>query len=510
MTDLPPPITISAMQDLQNSTMADAIVPISQLGISGTTRIRPNPMKQVNVMNEQNLIDHFPDGSGGILIPDNEAFTILVDDSFTLSQPIKIGLNTTLEVMGATINLTITYTGTGAMFQNENPANLISRLLLEKIFIFSVGGQPAFDIIGSVVFRLTDVLIPVFESLGKVQSMSAIFDFGAAFDINEGITLIEPQAVQSNGFAHFRSGPASLTLITILSTANPAVTIDNATVLNSSADVVFFDPSSGATSDYTIKNTKGNFANLFVPGTDLAIVSVSDAGGNARFQASGAHGYSLGDRVVLSGFLVETNYNVTGIIGSIPTGSEFMVDGVAFTATDTGNTTLAGRDSTDVNVISENNANTPNSKSQAEGLTDTTIDLVPSISVFNDLVDDTPIAGDFVQDPATERFTVDDETGEITYIGLTPMEDATISYKATIKKSGGGGTSDAIFSLFQNAVQQTKTDTLASGYGNATLITVTYQPGLFTINPGDTFKLRANPDSADPITISGLSMVVKT
>ena len=352
---------ISQLPDGTATQLKTAEAVIEQDGVTVKTTIAPTPEMLFYAMNQTQLENHFPDGSGGILIPDNEEWTVIITESFTLSKPIKIGLNTTLEVIGASIIVTLTYTGTGAMFQNENPANPINRLLLEKIFLFSVGVESVFDIIGNIVFRLTDVIIAAFESVGTIQSMSVILDFGGAFNVNEGITLIEPQAVQSNGFAHFRTSPAALTFITILSTGNPAVTIDNVTVINSSADVVFFDPSSGALSDYTIQNTKGNFANLFVPGTDLAITSVTNAAGQARFNTGGpAHGYLVGDRIVHSGFGVAPSYNGTFVVNSVPTGSEYMT-GVVFDVTDTGNTTQASRDGTDVAVRSINNAGNPDS-----------------------------------------------------------------------------------------------------------------------------------------------------
>jgi len=307
------------------------------------------------VKDQEDLEDEF---GSDIIIPDGEAWTIIVLEAFTLSKPIKIGSNTFLELRAAASSTLVTYTGTGAMLQNENSANPISTLRVKEIALFSTGGEDIFDIIGFGLFRMDEVNIVKFEGVGTVQSMFVFIPSTGVFDVNEGLLLNEPQGVEINNYSHAPPSNRPFTHITIVSTGNPTVTVDRCSVFNSSADVVFFDPSSGATSDYTIQNTKGFFNSLFVPGTDLAVTSVSDFGGQARFGAA-SHGYVTGDRVVHSGFS-EASYNGTFIVGTVPTGSEYMV-GVAFVANDTGNTTQAGRDSTDVSVRSVNNLGNPDS-----------------------------------------------------------------------------------------------------------------------------------------------------
>lgn len=298
-----------------------------------------------------------------IIIPDGEIWTLKILESFTLSKPIKIGAGSSLQIRDEVAGLSITYTGTGDMIQNENSANPIGSLAIFAIRFSTTGSAAAFDIVGNGLFRLDGTVFVGFESLGTIESMFGTICFTGNFNITGGITFINPQTIQINNFNLTAPANPSLTFITIISTGNPSIRIENCSINNTNADVLFIDPSSGDGSRYSIQNIQGSFNNLFVPGTDQAVSNVvNGTGGQARFQTSGAHGLVVGDRVVLSGFLVETSYNKTDVITSVPTASEFMLGAdTPFTATDTGNVTQASRDSTDVTVRAINNTGSPDS-----------------------------------------------------------------------------------------------------------------------------------------------------
>ncbi len=291
-----------------------------------------------------------------IIIPAGESWTLIALESFTLTKPIKIALGSFLDLRAAAASTLATYTGTGDMLQNENPANLINTLRVKDIGLFSEGPHAIFDIKATGLVRLEQVNIVKFESVGTIEATFVDIPSSGVFDVNEGLILVEPQGAEIKNFSHAPPSPRDYVHITIISTGNPTINVSNCSVFNTSADVVFFDPSSGSLSDYTIENTKGFFNSLFVPGVDNPVTMVSDAAGQARFAAA-SHGYVVGDRIVHSGFS-ESSYNGTFIVGSVPTASEYMT-GVAFNGNSSGNTTKAGRDSTDVNVRAINNKGTP-------------------------------------------------------------------------------------------------------------------------------------------------------
>lgn len=401
---------------------------------------------QVLLVKDQADLEAQFDDAGDIVIPDGESWSVVILESFTLSKPIKIGLNSTLEFRGAALNIIITYTGTGAMFQNENPANLINTLVLRELALFSSGVEALFDIVGSARCRLEQMNIVKFESLGTIEAMFITIPSTGTFDINEGLLIIEPQGVRMGTFSHIPPTARSLVFITIIATGNPNVIMTATNVFNSSADVVFFDPSSGAISDYSIQNTRGFFNSLFVPGTDLAIASVSDSGGDALFDTGGpAHGYSIGDRIVLNEFLVETNYNLTGIINTTPSGSTFTVVGVSFTATDSGNTTQASRDSTDVTVRAENNTGNPDSMFTGDaGLEIFGSEVTVTINTI-DVPEVITNAGWAFS--GLERFEIGvNNEGQLNTLD-TATRRYSIGYSGTIEKVGGGSVNVGIVLL---------------------------------------------------------------
>ena len=445
-----------------------------------------------------------------IIITDTESWTVLILESFTLSKPFQIGSGSSLQVTGATINLNIDYTGTGSLFQNENPANPISLLNIGNLSFTGDGTNDIFDIVANfsiIIERST--LFNSFNSAGTWETGFFDIEFAALQGVNIGLVIINPGGGSIRGFS-LNQGPTApfVTFISIITNTTSQVTIEDCFSADGTAMLVFFDPNAPAGAKFTIQGTVGILDNLFAQGDDITIDSVADNGsGDTRFTTAIDHDVEIGQPVVLSAFAVETSYNQTAIVTAIPTATTFDC-AITFTATDTGNLNVSSLTQKDVNVTGKNNVDTADSKTLAEALTTSTVDFVPSTVAFEPIVDTVPTPGDFLEDSTTEEFTVNTSTGQITYIGLIPRT-ADIKFNCSIVKSSGGGTATATITLFINNTLQSKSDRLVTDYSTAATIEITYKGGPFTINPGDTFELRMISDSVDPVTASLLSVVVR-
>jgi len=445
-----------------------------------------------------------------IIIPAGESWTVLVLNSFTLSKPYKGGSGSVLEIRGGSVNLTTTYDGTGALFQLETVGIPMANLILESTNFAGDNTNDIWDIeVSEAIVINGGVLFSNFAKIGTWKGSFFNINSAGFINISAGLILDDMAGGNFNGFSlNQTASTPPVTLITVLSPTKPTQIIANGLFSSdTNSSMLFLDPNSPIGSKATVTDLTGFYANVFRQGTDIAVTDASLGPSGVGFTEFGAvgHPYIVGQAVVNSGFS-DSNYNGTFIITSIAT-DLYEVE-TPFGATGTGTVTEKSLDQTDVKVIGANNTDTPDSKSQSESLTATTIDLVPIISTFVPLEDDTPTPGDFIQDPATEEFTVDTSTGVVTYNGLI-TRDAEINYSCNVTKSSGGGTSTATISLFINVAQQTKTDRIAANYSTSATIEATYKGGLFTINPGDTFQLRIDADSVDPITASAHSLVIK-
>lgn len=445
MTQIP----ISQLPDGTTSQSKSMEIAGEQDGVTVKTTTAPTPKMLFYVMNQTQLENHFPDGSGGILIPDNEAWMIVITEDFNLSKPIKMGLNSRLKLIDGATGTNITYSSTLAMFKNENPTNKINILEIDGgITITSTNTAPLVDIVGNIFLRIRNATIRNFESLGMVESMFVEIDSSAGVDIQDGISIIEPQGVRVTNFSHSNFGPpATFTLLKILSTGNPSVLIDGVSVFNGNVDVVFLDPSSGVTSKYTVQNIEGTFNELFVQGADKVVTMVSNAGGQARF-ASPSHGFVTGDMIVHSGF-TNPSYNGTFVVGTVPTGSEYMA-GVAFVSNDSGNVTQAGRDSTDVTVRAINNVTEADSMFTGDA----------GLEIFGDeeeVIITTVNVPNFIPNPDwafsnLERFKIGLSTQGQLIAEDTATRRYTIGYSGTIEKVGGGSVNIGIVLLKNGSI----------------------------------------------------------
>lgn len=228
----------------------------------------------------------------------------------------------------------------------------------------------------------------------------------------------------------------------------------------------------------------------------IIIESVADGGeGFAEFTCANNHGLQVNDIVVLTDFLVETSYNGTFIVTVVDTNKIFDVAEI-FVATDTGTLNTKSLDSTDIKVEAHDNPGFKDSMSVADARSSSSTTIVVDNSggtgVFNPIQNTPTVANDFTADPTTERFTIDTSTGLITYTGLDPL---TVDYSYQLDVQQSTGTSqDLTISVFQNGIEQTKTNVEFSTPASIIFSTLS-NAGFLEVVTGDTIQLFLKNDT---------------
>lgn len=441
--------TIPQLDDVTNTQTPDAEVAISQNGFTFRGRIRPNPTFQINVTSQTQLEAKF---GTSIIIPDGENWTIMCDDSFTLTKPFKIGSGTSLEVTGATINTTITYTGTGALFQNENLANPIAFLTIKEIKFIGDGTNSFFDIVGNNLLFTLDIDITNFDSLGIVDSMFNGILRTNVFTLKKGIIFKNPQALVCDVFSIQNTPPSSppLTFITVITSGTPQVEITNCFIFDTAASVVFFDPNAAAGSAYIIANNKGAFANLFQQGAEQPVTTVIDnlSGFCTFIIPVGDHGYNAGQAIVLSGF-TEPTYNVTAIVQNDLDGLFFDTDIPFVGNASSGTVKGESLDSTDPVVTAASNSNTPNSMITGNAALELSAFIIATINTEDE---PEPIISALWTSNNLERISEDIVTIDQGRLVINDLATRryTVTYSATLDRSGGGGALNIGIVLLKN------------------------------------------------------------
>lgn len=500
--------TISELDDILLTQESSAVVAIEQNGATFKAPVRPNPTNQINVSSQAQLEASLL--GTNLIVPDGQTVAVVVDAPFTLTKPFQIGDDSVLELYGAVSQTELTWNGTGALFRNVNPVNLIDSLLLHDIFIKGDTTNALFDIQSFKFVFVTNIQAFELADLGAVKAAIINLDRFSVAEVSQGIRLTDVALCKmfSSGIANILIGSTGITFCSIVSNTFTSVIMDEVTAvqLNSTDSVFFLDPNSTFTTFVIEKSPTPFFGGVFYqPDNPFAVASVSNFSGMARFNLGGpAHELVIGRAVILSGFS-ESSYNGTFFVTNIPTATEFEV-GISFVAGDSGNLNTGSLDSTAVNVEAERNPGQIDSMTQAEGRSANGFSFASVIGSFEPLQDTSPATDDFVEDPATERFIVNDMTGVITYTGIASII-AEITFELVISKSTGG-TDTATLSLFNGVTQQAKTDQILSLVGTATQ-KVSYNGGLFTINPGDTFQLQLNNESVATITVSALKVLIQ-
>lgn len=386
-----------------------------------------------------------------IIIPDFESWTLLVVESFTLTKPIKIGSFSTLEVTGSSINLNITYTGIGALFQNENLANPIRLLDVGNMEFIGDNTNDVFDVVaGFSIIIERSVLFTSFNAAGTWETLFFDIEFASLQGVKIGLIIKNPFGGSIRGFSlNQASSTPPVTLISILTNVASQVSVEECFSGDITSSIVFFDPNSPAGAKFNIVRTVGTFANLFAQGTDIAIDSVVDNGsGETEFTANSAHGLEVGQAVVLSGFGVQTTYNQTAIVTAI-SGLTFDC-AITFVATDTGNLNAASLGSTDVNVSAVNNVGSQDSMFTGDsGLEIFGTEITVIINTINVPEVITSVSWAFSN---LERFSIGvNNEGQLTTDDVTTRR-YNVSYSGTLEKVGGGSVDVGVVLLKNGSV----------------------------------------------------------
>ncbi len=448
-------IKISELLDGEPTRLRSAEVPFEQGGITFRGSSRPNPPEQINVTSQAQLEAEF---GSNLEIPDGTSITIVVDEEFELTKPFKLGNNVTFEIYSATERDVITLNGINEpLFQRINPTDRVFRIHIHDMDFITVAGSPIlFDLLG-VTFNSTVILEKVefhdFMDLGTLEDFFA-YDFRTLFALNPaaGLKIINSQLVSISGFGTQQEFAGNtLTLLSFISNMPSRVTLDNVSTFgHDTGDTLFFlDPNSPAGSNYNIRNCTIDGGDFYQTGTSQSIISVfGDGSGNARFKTSTPHGFSDGQVVVHSGFATSA-YNGTHVIKIFDT-DEYDVIGVPVGATETGTVDVTSLDSTDVQVLAQNNPMQPDSMFTGDaGLEVFAAPIVSSSLAQNAFEVITSASWAYNN---LERFSIGvNNEGQLIANDLSTRRYK-VDYSATLEKAGGGSLNIGIVILKNGSI----------------------------------------------------------
>jgi len=482
--------TIGGLTPGKETQTSAAIIETEQGGASFNTTVRPNPEKQRNIRNQAQLEAEL---GVNLEIPDGVSITISIDKSFTLTKPFLIGDGSSLEIIAPNVETVLTYDDPGNTLFQQNTANPIRALIIGNIQFTSANNTEVLmdGMIGSSRLFVADTLFTNFGNLGEITFPFVKFNSVGFVNVGQGFILTRVTTLVMRASNIRNPSTLGATAISVISDGIPITLLisDSLTSQLLAGDTMFyFDVDSPAGILYSVKDTTvaggGDFYQTGVNANADAIAGAP--AGNIRLTVTG-HNLNVGQVVNVSGFTVNTGYNATTPVTAIIDVNTVEVRGTFVAPETSGNLNANSLDSTSIFVSSRDNFGVSNSMSQAEAISGTTLVVDGSGGIDVPIQDLTPAPGDWIQDPNTEEFTVDDTTGIITYNGI---EDKTyvIQYLLTaVPSSGGSQVLD--FDIHINGVQQGKSlieiDTSVTSIG-------AYTGGLFVLSNGDTIQLFKN------------------
>lgn len=361
-------VSIDELLDIGDSQASDAVAAVHQDGITFKARKRPNPPRQINVTTQAQLESEF---GSDIEIPDGQSFLINIDENMTLTKPIKIGLGSAVRIVGAVSSISLTYTGTGAMFQNTNPANAIDSFDIRLIRIAGNLTNNAFDLVGGVnsFFFVNTVQIIQFIDVGFVDIELVELQSLGMFANIQGLTIKDPAATSINVVVVDQTGLGitDMTAFSFIQSQPTLVILDDVRAINISAgeSLVFFDPNAPVGASFVLTNATKTLGNLFQPGIDIVAPAIGAGAGSSTDFDIDAHGLVVGQTVVLKGFTTFTSYNGTFRVTAVNSVNSVDI-GVPFAGSEAGTMSAKSLDNTDVLVSSFNNPMEPDSMFTAE------------------------------------------------------------------------------------------------------------------------------------------------
>jgi len=311
--------TISELDDIGLTQEDTAVCAIEQNGATFKAPVRPNPSHQVNVSSEAQLIARF---GSQLLIPDNEEFTIYVDESFELSIPFKIGTDSILEVSSEVVGHTLTYTGTGALFQNFNSTNLINRVIISNLTFIGESGNSFINIQSDNRVSLSNIGIFNFGNLGDISATNLIdLSQVSASNYDQGLRLDDALVIICRDLGTLNlsanTDPTFLSIIDGSESMKIFLNTIEGKDGNGGDSLFFLDPNLGSNSNVVITESfMSSGSNFYQPGTDITITGTAVGSPGTLFTTSVDHNLSIGDIVSLRNFS-DPNYNgvftVTGV-----------------------------------------------------------------------------------------------------------------------------------------------------------------------------------------------------
>lgn len=430
-------VTVDNLLDIGNDQLNSAKVLLQQGGLSFKGPNRPTPENTFYVTSDAQLETAL--GSDR-LIPEDTNVTIIVDGSFTMTKPIKKQANSSLLLYSQSSFVTLSYSGTGAMFQMDGAAvgNLTQ---IENIALSGIDfTKTCFAIVDAFSFNLKVVVVQAFAKIGTVTAI-VIWKEVSMFANSGGIDFIECTSVLwADSISDALGFSPGLTFVNFITTSTTEIVFRNSNYINEALldEFVFIDPNMPNTGSVIITGSGIDTTvpqSLFQKGVDVAVTSVADNGSGIIRCTATAHGQVNNTYAVLSGF--SEAYNGTALITVIDDDT-FDVESVSFTVTDTGNINRSSLDSTDPRVLALNNPTERDSMFIGEA----------GLRVFGAEISSSSLAQDAFEAITSASWTstnlerFEDDTVTINQGRLVAKDFSTreynVNYSGTIEKSGGG------------------------------------------------------------------------
>jgi len=508
------PIEIDQLLDGENTRTRNSVAAFQQAGVTFKGSIRSNPPKQINILNQAQLEAEL---GVDLIIPDVADLTIVLDAAFTLTKPIKIGNDAFLEIKSSTLGNIITYTGPGELFQLNQPGDIIFGLILRNTVFAGDGTNDVFGIAGNPfgILQMDNVNFGNFKSMGETSMPSIIMNTMGMSPLKQGLVIRNLSALTVNLLNLFvLPSDSNFTALSIIPNVNPSkISISNVNtpLFNAGDSIVNFNSIIGSTNNrFKIRDCDPSIGDVYQQGTDIAVTLVVDnTSGNPRFNTSTPHGLSVGTVTKLLSDFTDTEYKdkivVVTAVDTPLTGTTFDVAELTFTGNDAGTMNKSSLDQSSILVTARDNDDSLDSESHAEARTGATLTVDGSGGVDVPVVDITPAPGDWIQDPNTQEFSVDELTGLITYIGIK-TRTFHVKYQLTAEPTSGGA-QVVNFDIHLSGVQQTKSQIQIN---TANAIVGSYIGGLFVLSTGDTLQLFKNNTTNTNDTNISVSTVLAT
>lgn len=480
-------VTVDNLLDIGTTQVSSAKTILQQNGITFKGTSRPNPSNQINIQSQEQLEAEL---GSNLELPNNKITTIAIDDSFTLTKPIKAGLNSGL-IMGSDTGALITYDNPNSgipFIQNKTPGDSMSFLLAENLSITDarVGESTFIDVECSLFISLLGLTLNTFGRLGTIECPSVAMTRVGFFSFYSGFNFINVPQLTVNTANMFIANTTQKTIFSMISNVPVFGSFKDIRITAPSAtSLLFLDPNTPAGSRFVVESSDADNGSIYKTTTPVIVDSVADNGsGKTRFTTASVHILFKNDAIVLSGF--SEPYNGTFVVLDEVSSTVFDVD-IPFTNDDTGTVDQISLDQTSPLVRANNNANSPDSKTASESSTNGILEVDGSGGVAVPIVDITPVSGDWVKDPSTQRFSVDTITGLVSYNGLNTITTK-ISYSLLAAQTSGAAQT-TLYVVNINGVGQTKSETTIITAGTGNFIAGVYNGGNYILNPGDTLQL---------------------